>query len=828
MKVEHQLPEAMDENVLPASSRSPVDEPISNRKSRFANRLRRFLRYCLAAAFVSYVTLIHIVPRFISLPYHLTHAPPPGLQFTDRDGAPLRHFLSDDELRRDPPAKLEEIPQSLIDATLAAEDTRFYTHNGIDYFGVMRAARDAAIHRKVVSGASTVSQQLIKISSIPRARNLKTKVIEALSARRLEQLWEKDDILVAYLNRLPYGNQLTGCRAAARGYFSKPLADLSVAESAFLAGLPNKPSRFNPHKNFTGAQERQRYVLRRMREEEMLTDSQYQSALNEPIRLIARARSPFRAPHLVELARADTDPGLVASEQTLRTTLDGTVQHFAEQTLETQLRRLDKITGNRNVQGAAVVIDNATGDVLALAGSRDFFASPGGQINGAWTPRSPGSALKPFTYLVALENGHTAASILPDIPIEYATPTGAYRPVNFDRRTSGPVTLRHALANSLNIPAVRLLDDIGGPSVLHETLQTLGLTTLAPDPATYGLGLTLGTAEVRLLELTNAYATIARLGDHLPCRLTLDGTFADDSQRPDSSIQDRSQGPSSRLFSPDACYLIADILSDNRARASAFGLSSPLHFSAQEIPNLRVAVKTGTSTDFRDNWCVGFTPDFTVGVWVGRFDNSPLKNISGVSGAGPIFHDLMVHLHQHPDRPPHWYRRPATFVDATIDALNGKRVAGIVSPPPSTRREVFRSSHHLPELATPADYESISGRTYLPGLYASWMKTNGHFLRSRAAISPEESREKITFRILSPVEGTTAYLDPDLPDHGRFFPLEISGSAERVQWQSDTLAIDDSNPASPLAVLTPGSHRITATDTATGAHMTVEFVVDQL
>ena len=830
-----------------------LDDP-QHPKSKMQNppprhRKRRLLLWCAATALVAYLTVLDLVPRFCDLPHQLTHAPPPGLQLTDRDGAPLRHFLSGDDLRRDPPASLDEIPQSLIDATLAAEDTRFYSHNGIDYFGVLRAARDAAIHRKFVSGASTVSQQLIKITSIPRDRNLKTKVIEAFTARRLEQLWEKDAILVAYLNRLPYGNQLTGCRTAARGYFSKPLADLSVAESAFLAGLPNKPSKLNPHENFAGARKRQHYVLRRMLEEELITDSQYRAALDEPIRLIARARSPFRAPHLVELAKSDAPPALFADQQTIRTTLDSTLQEFAEQTLETQLRRLDKITGNSNVQAATVVIDNATGEVLALAGSRDFFTSPGGQINGAWTPRSPGSALKPFTYLIALESGQTAASILPDIEIEYPTPTGAYRPVNFDRRSHGPVTLRHALANSLNIPAVRLLDELGGPSVLHETLQTLGLTTLTADPSTYGLGLTLGTAEVRLLELTNAYATIARLGEYRPYHLSLDdnvkrsSSFAavdeselDDPKNPKSNIQYRSQRLPHRLFTPEACYLLADILSDNHARATAFGLRSPLHFSAQEIPNLRVAAKTGTSTDFRDNWCLGFTPDFTVGVWVGRFDNSPMKNISGVSGAGPIFHDLMVRLHQNPDRPPRWYPQPANFVQATIDPLNGKRLPEGRKRNPSTpsvtrgrtQTEIFRSSHHLPELATAADYHSTSGATLLPPLYTIWLKTEGQHLKSRACIGPDQPSASAHFRILSPVEGTTAYLDPDLPDDGRYFPLEFSGSTDEIEWQSGTLTIDESDPSKPLAILSPGSHRITATDSVSGAQHTVEFAVDQL
>jgi len=806
-----------DDPVESASSRCGRDEQgsrIRNPKSRPPRRRRRLLRGLTIASALVYLALIHLVPTFFDLPDKLTHAPPPGIEVSDRDGNPLRHFLAGNDLRLDRPASLNEIPQALIDATLAAEDTRFYSHNGIDYAGVLRAARDAVIHREFVSGASTVSQQLIKISSAPRGRTLPTKVFEALSARRLEQLWEKDAILAAYLNRLPYGNQLTGCRAAARGYFSKPLADLSLAESAFLAGLPNKPTKLNPHRNFEGAVKRQHYILRRMLEEQLISAADYRSALEEPIQLIARARSPFLAPHLVDLVIDDLPPEIFSAERRIRTTLDSSLQKFAEQSLNEHLAQLDqKLGGAQVTQGAVVVIDNASGEVLALAGSRDFSNSPGGQINGAWTPRSPGSALKPFTYLLALERGHTAASILPDLPVEYSTPTGAYRPVNFDRRFHGPVSLRHALANSLNVPAVRLLDDLGGPGVLHETLETLGLTGIDAESSSYGLGLTLGTAEVRLLELTNAYATLARLGNYAPYRLSLD-----------------SDGPplrTTRLFSADAAYILADILSDNRARSAAFGLHSPLRFDK----GLRVAAKTGTSTDFRDNWCLGFTPDYTIGVWVGRFDNQPMQGISGVSGAGPIFHDLMVRVHR--DQTPRWYAGPAALVEATIDPLNGKRIVstGKDTPRPHrTRKEIFRSSSHLPPLATAGDYESGTDKTLLPPSYARWLDSDGGSLRINAAITSESSTatNAVAFQILSPAPGTTAYLDPDLPDSGRYFPLEISGTNRNIEWHSDTLHIDTSNANTPLAVLTPGQHRITAIDPIAGTGHSVDFCVESL
>ncbi|MCB1088670.1 MAG: transglycosylase domain-containing protein, partial [Verrucomicrobiae bacterium] len=435
--------------------------------SETPQRSKRWLRLCGWAG-AAWLLGYFVVPAFFPMPEGLARqdAFAPGTTYTDREGLPLRRLLADGDLRIDEPAALEEIPQSLVDATLAAEDSRFFSHGGVDFLGLVRAVRDAIWHREFVSGASTVTQQLVKISSPSRARNLTTKVIEVFTARKVEMSWDKDDILTAYLNRLPYGNQLTGCRAAARGYFDKPLGDLSLAESAFLAGLPNKPTRFNPYHNFDGARDRQQYILGRMRTEGWITEAEYEAAMSEPLRLVAGGpRGEFEAPHLIELVRRDEQrTGIVRA----RTTIDLPLQRFVEGAIDAQLAALDAQIGRRLVtQAAVVVIENRSGEVLALAGSRGFLDSPAGQINGTWTPRSPGSALKPFTYLLALERGQSPGSVLGDVPVEYPTPTGAYRPVNYDRSFHGPVTIRFALANSLNVPAVRTLEAMGGPAPLH-------------------------------------------------------------------------------------------------------------------------------------------------------------------------------------------------------------------------------------------------------------------------------------------------------------------------------------------------------------------------
>jgi penicillin-binding protein 1C len=755
-----------------------------------------------------------LAPLFVPLPVGLTDpaAFAPGVAFTDREGRPLRRLLADGELRIDRPVELDEIPRSLIDATLAAEDRRFYSHGGIDFFGLTRAVRDALRHRTIVSGASTVTQQLVKISSPPRARDLNAKVTEMFTARKLEMVWSKEEILAAYLNRLPYGNQLTGCGAAARGYFGKPLGDLSLAESAFLAALPNKPTRFNPYKNLDGAQERQRWILARMLIQGWIDDDAFQSAMAEPLRLVEGGPAgEFEAPHLIELIVDVPQTGKVT------TTIDLPFQRFVESTVDTQLAALDAQIGRQlTTQAAVVVIENATGDVLALAGSRGFLDSPGGQINGAWTPRSPGSTLKPFTYLLSLDRGGSPGAIFPDVPVEYPTPTGAYRPVNYDRRFRGPVTMRFALANSLNIPAIRALDGAGGPAKLHEALTNkLGFTGLNPDAATYGLGLTLGTAEVRLLELTNAYACLARLGVARPYSLTREFPI---KQGMIGDTTGYDQNRETRVFDSGACWVIADMLSDNLARAAAFGLNSPLRFP------FRVAAKTGTSTDYRDNWTLGFTPTHTVGVWVGHFGNQSLQNVSGVSGAGPIFHAVMMELYR--DGSPDWFPKPEGWIEAEIDPMTGRRATAEFRPAHSVH-EWFRMDD-LPEPARPADYDD--GRPLLARKeYAAWLDKEGREFADRIALADVVETAEPVLRILSPLPGTMAYLDADLPGGGEKFPLRAESDGGEIEWSSETLAVEaDAVSKRAWLILKPGRHRVTATDLKTGARSVSEIEVTRL
>lgn len=771
---------------------------------------RRFLALVLVGG-AGYLVAMYLVPLLFPLPAGLAERPPSGVVFLDREGRTVRRML-DGDLRADGPAAYSEFPEKLVLATLAAEDSRYFSHNGIDPLGVLRAVRDAMRHREFVSGASTITQQTVKLHSPPRRRSFRTKVIEAFTARRLEMSSDKETILAAYLNHLPYGNQFTGARAAARGYFGKPLSDLSLAEAALLAGLPNKPTRLNPWKNLEGAKRRQVWILSRMKEEGYIGGAEFAAALIEEPRLLGGPSQAFHAPHFTDLLRERRPEAFAAASASgspLRTTLDLPLQHFVESTVSAELARLAHQAGEENdLQAAVVVIENASGDLLALSGSRSFFGSAAGQINGAWRPRSAGSTLKPFTYLLALERGTTAATVLADTPVEYVTSTGVFQPVNFDRRFQGPVSVRRALANSLNVPAVKLLEQIGGPVRLHDCLvKDLRFTGLDPTSAKYGLGLTIGNAEVRLLELANGYATLARLGVWQPVRFLRD------------EEESTGQPPKTRVFDADASWLIADILSDQRARASAFGLNSPLN-----LP-FRVAAKTGTSTDFRDSWTVGYTPDYTVGVWVGRFNNRPLKRISGAMGAAPIFHQVMARLHR--DRESRWYDRPAGAVAAKVDRLNGKRPPQSIELPESRTLTEWFVNGTLPPVAEASDYDS-EGRTRLPLVYANWWRSEANLLKGDAFLEPVGDTAPPPFRIVSPLEGTVAYIDPDLPASGARFPLKIAGSGqEEIEWSSDTLAVEQGDGESWL-MLKPGEHEITAIDRKSGRSAKSRLVVQAL
>jgi len=412
-------------------------------------------------------------------------------------------------------------------------------------------------------------------------------------------------------------------------------------------------------------------------------------------------------------------------------------------------------------------------------------------VNGAWAKRSAGSTLKPFTYLLALERGATPATIVADVTTSFATASGFYRPENYNRRCYGPVTYRTALASSLNIPAVKVLLAGGGPEALHERLRACGLTTLDQPAGVYGLGLTLGNCEARLLELTNAYASLARLGEYRPWRVLADA--------PSST---------SRYARPELVWQIADILSDNSARTLAFGINSALRY---DYP---VACKTGTSTDFRDNWTIGFTPEFTVGVWVGNFDGAPMHEVSGVTGAGPILHDVFDRLHA--EKGTSWYPRPEQVVERSVHPLTGKLLSG---RDPRGVREKFVSDN-LPPSESAADYDA-TGNVKLTAEYSDWFARAENGLRDRAMPADPGSQLRIT----SPLAGSTYLIDPDVPSSRRI-PLVALGGAKLV-WQSESLRCA-TDAGIDFALGAEGEHRIAVTDAESGKRAEVRIFVRSL
>lgn len=736
------------------------------------------------------------LPYLFVLPPALLEPREASVRFLARGGEPLRQMLTADGQRVVEPVAVEALPRVLIDATLAAEDKRFFSHAGIDWLAVARAVRGNAAAGRVISGASTITQQLVKIGAPAGRRTLWTKFAEAMRARRLEHAWSKQQILAAYLNRVSYGNLFTGCATACEGYFHKPLRDITPAEAAFLAALPQAPGRMNPFRDASAALVRQQRVLNLMREAGSLSTQTHEVAMHQAITL-RRFTGGFAAPHAtdlaVELARspAQSQAGSHAEAeinhhsagpsppQEMRTTIDFALQRQVEEIIHARLNGLEA----RHVTHAAVVvIENDTGDVLALAGSRDFFAPDGGQINGAWVPHSPGSAVKPFTYELAFEKGRTPASIIADLPVEYATSTGAFAPENYDRKSYGPMTCRTALGNSLNISAVKVLDDIGGPEVLLQRLRALGLTTLTDDAAHYGLGLTIGNAPVRLVELANAYACLARLGIGRPWRLLAD-----------------SGGTAARVMSEAECYLVADILSDNQARLLTFGTHSSLR-----LP-FRVAAKTGTSSTYRDNWTFGYTPEFTVGVWAGNFDNTPMQNVSGVTGAAPIFRDVFLELQKRSGTT--WYEPPAGIVTARIDPRTGRRLTAQSPAARVSRDEIFITGTE-PPAADAGDYEPGTGRAFLPSEYSRWVQSRDNWMGDHVT-SRAGSEAAAPLRIVNPIPGTVIRLDPDIPNNGSHLMLETEPRGV-VQWSCPTLEVHTEGSRT-LAILKPGRHEITAT-----------------
>ncbi len=674
-----------------------------------------------------------------------------SVKFYDRNGKLLQEVLSENS-SRSIHTDLNRVSSYFVEAIIASEDKNFYHHNGIDYIAVIRAAWQNTKERKIISGASTITLQLARMIR-PGKRTLLKKIKEAYFAYRLEAGLGKERILESYINRIPMGGNLYGIEGATRAYFGISSSDLTLAQASFLASIPNSPTRLNPYNNLKDIKIRQRYVLEKMEKQNLIKKERIDRILKEDISLRPQTAS-FLAPHFVFTLMKR----LPEEAQNIKVTIDRESQKLVTE----QTNRIVKSLKHLNVTNAAVILlDNPTGEILAYVGSADFFNLENeGENDGVSALRQPGSTLKPFLYQLALEDGLTASTIISDIPTYYKMPTGIYNPKNYSEDFYGPVRLREALANSLNVPAVRVLAKIGIDKFLSR-LKEYEFNSLNKDADYYGVGLVLGGGEVSLFELARAYMCLSRRGSFIPSKEILE--INGEKQKNTESEKTISY--------PELNYILTDILSDKFARTSEFGFNSVLNFP------FPCAVKTGTSFRFCDNWTVGFTKDYTLAVWVGNFDHTSMQKVSGVSGAGPLFANIMHLLYSEkewPEKDP----LPEKLTRVSICPISGKRPNHNC---PSSIEEIIIKKDIASYNKDSCDIHThYKGKihTVLPGKYKEWAEG------LEAKNSSNEIKQEERFRITKPQEGAIFYRLSNVKPEYQSIKVELvtTEKDEKVTW----------------------------------------------
>jgi 1A family penicillin-binding protein len=784
----------------------------------------------------------------------------PTTRIYDRNGILLYEILPTAlEAGKRAPVALAQIPLSLQQATLATEDAAFYEHPGVDWRGILRAVRRNWEEGQLAAGGSTITQQVARLLLEPeerQERSLRRKLREAILALQLEQAYTKDEILELYLNHAYYGNLSYGVEAAAQSYFGKHVWELSTAESAMLAGLPQAPALYNPLLDVESAHARQADVLRLMMENGYVNSEAIPTLQNEPLRF-ATEPFPIEAPHFVMWVIQEMERrfGAQLTDGTgldVTTTLDINLQDIAQNSVTYHLAELqgrNDGTPDRHVNSAALVaLDPLTGDVLAMVGSPDYFdATIAGAVNIALQPRQPGSALKPITYAAAFDPARTnntpysPATVLSDVQTTFIAGDGKYyAPENYDRTHRGPISLRDALATSNNVVAVKVLQKVGVAHMI-ELARAMGIRSL-DDPQRYDLTVTLGGGEVTLLELTNAYATFAANGRQTPPRTILKVESHEGDLLWEAPIPTPKPVLDARIAA-----LITDVLADPLARAPTFG-----EWNALRLP-FPAAAKTGTTTDWRDNWTMGYTPDLAVGVWVGNADNTPMNQVSGVDGAGPIWNDFMRRALRHSNRPD--FETPQGMVRAEICTASGllpsalcpsRKVEWFLEESVPTEQDhsyqlvrVDTESGLLAGSACESQVEEKLFRMPPPDAMAWAREQQWEFPPTRqctgdVALAVAQSGEQVA--ISSPIAGTRYRLDPAIPLANQRIPIEVVTPAP-FPIASGVLVVDG-QPVAHFAdlptrqwwSLTPGTHAVQAIlELPTGERIqsqAVSFVVE--
>ncbi len=578
--------------------------------------------------YIFYKDIIKTLPKIENIEI----LPPMSSKIVDESGHLLYKFYKDENRSW---IGLDQIPQSLIWATISVEDKEFYTHNGISPKGIIRALIYNITNEGGLRGGSTITQQLVKNVFLTNEKTWQRKAKEIVLSVLIELRLSKNEILERYFNQVPYGGEAYGVQEASLRYFGKNVWEISMAEAAFLAGLPAAPSVFSPYTDMDKAIARQHHVIVEMEKAGYINEVSAREIASKGVEIV-NDRQLITYPHFVFFVRdwVENNLGIDNIEKrglTIVTTIDSKIQDEASQIVADEV---DKAKRLKISNGASVVIEASTGKLLAMVGSKDYWSADiDGKFNVTLSPRQPGSSIKPINYSLALLNGKTLLSPIDDSPVSYKIPGQEdYVPKNYNGKYAGKVTLKQALASSLNIPSVKLLDEHGVDNMI-ELAEKMGITTWQ-DKSRFGLSLALGAGEVKMIDMASAYSTFANLGDRVIINPVIE------IRNYLGEVVYKSEVNKERVLDPKVAFLINEALSDDVARRLVFSPGSLLN-----IKGKKVAVKTGTTNSLRDNWCVGWTPTYLVVAWVGNNDNSPMSWVaSGISGATPIWHRIMNYL----------------------------------------------------------------------------------------------------------------------------------------------------------------------------------------
>jgi 1A family penicillin-binding protein len=643
-------------------------------------KLRRIKNWRILALVFCGLVVFGIISFLIMFAWFSRDLPKPG-QVIRREGFSSKIYDREGELlydlfqeERRQPSKIEDIPEVLKNATIAIEDRDFYKHRGFDFLTIVRIPYNFIFRGRVVGG-STLTQQLVKNALLTNERTIIRKFKELVLSIQIERRFSKDEILTMYLNEAPYGGNLWGVATAVEAYFNKPMSELTILESAFLAGLPQRPSVYSPYSTRLDEdgepywKMRTRAVLKAMKDNKHISDEQYEEALTGLEDLsFERVMSEIKAPHFVfyvqrELEEMFGEELLMRGGLNVTTTLDWQLQELAQTVVSEEV---EAVTRYEISNGAALALNPKTGEILAMVGSRDYFNDDiGGQFNVVVDGlRQPGSAIKPITYLGMLQRGFTPATMVMDVPTTFARNEAEkpYTPRNYDGQFRGPVSLRQSLGSSLNIPAVKSLATVGLEDFLSLAYE-MGLETLEPNKANlqrFGLALTLGGGEVYMLDLAGAYSIFANGGQKIESVAILK---VEDSEG--KVLYEHKQTQGKQIIDEAEAFLINDILSDNNARLLAFGANSLLNTGRP------IAVKTGTTNDMKDNWTIGWSSDVLVAAWVGNNDNSSMSYVaSGITGASPIWRRIILGALNFGYSAAEW-EMPSNVERVEVDAISG-------------------------------------------------------------------------------------------------------------------------------------------------------------